>query len=238
MPIFECDGSDPSVKWYHRQLADCVKNRKASFAAVFTSLILDFVADILLIVSPLTMLWKVKLPKAQRRLILALFSSSVFSLLASIAFCVTWALSAQFGPDSRIITRMTAQLQAAISLLVCNLLVVTMVFYRLIKRKPLNTFHTPSPPENFPPENQFQDASELEESQDHLNVEVQSTTAITFTSIFEDSMHDSWIKSSSTDKTGVESSSLSNYDEEDSRDSSASIFAPWSFSEKSAEIST
>lgn len=108
------------------------------------------------------MLWKIKLPTQERILILLLFSSSILSLMASIAYVVVWAISAHFGSNSRMAIRTVGQIQvtltklnnhamiyiwkyqAAISLLVCNLLVVAMLFYRMAKRERPRHFAAPT----------------------------------------------------------------------------------------------
>lgn len=74
-------------------------------------MVLDLSADILLIVTPLVMLWKVKLPKKERRLILALFASSLVSLLSSITFTVIWFFTVDQGLGSLILASMFGLLQ-------------------------------------------------------------------------------------------------------------------------------
>jgi len=123
--------------WYLIPQEQCTLRRKWALYSSFTLVALEFVTDILLVVSPLVMLWKVKLPQSQRRLILALFCSSILSLLASVTFFMSWMLSSRIGASSYAIFGIVANLQVAISLLVCNLLVVTMFFYRIIRKEGL-----------------------------------------------------------------------------------------------------
>ncbi|KAF8161393.1 hypothetical protein B0H34DRAFT_378652 [Crassisporium funariophilum] len=95
-----------------------------------------FSADAALIVSPLVMLWKVKLPPKERRLVLALFSCSIFTVLSAIPFAVIWYFGTALSPDDRLILlTMTPMVEAAVGLLVCNLTIVTMLFYRMLNRK-------------------------------------------------------------------------------------------------------
>lgn len=48
----------------------------------------DFLADTLLVILPLLLLWKITLPKQQRRLILILFSASILTLVVSVVHAV------------------------------------------------------------------------------------------------------------------------------------------------------
>ena len=82
-----------------------------AFVAILAS---DFTADILLIAAPLTMLWRVKLPTKERRLILALFSCNLFSLLSFTAFLFTWYFVVGFGPDSTIFSSMFGLVQVSL----------------------------------------------------------------------------------------------------------------------------
>jgi hypothetical protein len=101
--------------WYDQNFSrgNCVKARSSQLLASF--LATDFSADTLLIITPLVMLWKIKLPTKERRLILALFSSSVVSLFSSIAFAVTWFFVFDSGLDSIILSSMFSLLQVSFS---------------------------------------------------------------------------------------------------------------------------
>ncbi|KDR75565.1 hypothetical protein GALMADRAFT_279586 [Galerina marginata CBS 339.88] len=126
----------PSTIWFDNSVKECAAKRKpGGLVGVYFMMAFEFAADIALIVLPVTMLWRIQLPAAQRRLVLALFSSSVLSVLASIAFFTSLSISDTEGPAFNVVIGMTAQLQCAISLLVCNLLVVTMFFYRILQRR-------------------------------------------------------------------------------------------------------
>ncbi|KIM47024.1 hypothetical protein M413DRAFT_23319 [Hebeloma cylindrosporum] len=123
--------------WYDLNFnrKDCIKHLGGRIIALLSTFILDFSADILLVVTPLMMLWRVKLPTKERRLILALFASSLITLLSSITFSIIWALSIDHGVSSVILISMFALLQAGLSLLICNLLIITMLIYRFVLRK-------------------------------------------------------------------------------------------------------
>jgi hypothetical protein len=99
--------------WYdlNFQRKSCFKQPGGHVVVWLFSVVLDVSADILLVVTPLVMLWKVKLPKKERRLILALFASSLVSLLSSITFTVTWFITVDQGVGSLILASMFGFLQ-------------------------------------------------------------------------------------------------------------------------------
>ncbi|PPQ79201.1 hypothetical protein CVT25_002779 [Psilocybe cyanescens] len=179
MVIFKCWGST-SQKTSQIQL--CAQKSTSVKVKVTTrlSFTLDALAEVILVVTPLVMLRNIRLPKGERRLILALFSSSILSFLGSVAFFVVWVLARSFGQQSIFITKMTAQLQVAISLLVCNLLVVTMLFYRIAQRDTIPDERRPAPESGPRQTAQTNGSSPLDHSTSHV-------TPITFTSIYTDS---------------------------------------------------
>ncbi|KAH9485639.1 hypothetical protein JR316_0002549 [Psilocybe cubensis] len=223
--------------WYNMVFKNCVNN-KGALVGLYATMVY-----FLLVISPLTMLWKIKLPRTQRRLVLALFSSSLVPLLASVVYCVIWGLSSRIGPDFLLILRIMSQLQAGISLLVCNLLVVTMLFYRIVRREIV-----PDPAAERPPQPQAAPSTEKQISEstrntstlqtqlrvEEVNLEAQSTIitqqsslspSLVLTSIYDESTQQSSFPNSS-----VHESTFSRYDEENNIN--ASQFS-WSFSEKS-----
>ncbi|KAF9008394.1 hypothetical protein BDQ17DRAFT_146494 [Cyathus striatus] len=101
---------------------------------IMFSVISDVLADIFLIASPFYMLWRIRLPKSQRRLVLTLFSASALTLASAIVFIICNYSPWVNGPGSRIVTSMAAQLEACISVMVCNLLVVVTFFLRMFKK--------------------------------------------------------------------------------------------------------
>ncbi|KAF8836873.1 hypothetical protein BDN67DRAFT_983644 [Paxillus ammoniavirescens] len=104
----------------------------AFFAACWVILMIekilqsDCVADLILVVLPLRVLWKVRLPRRQRRMILSIFASSI--ILAFGALCHT------LGQVLNIYIVMSAgiNVEIALSLIVCNLLVVVTCTYRFL----------------------------------------------------------------------------------------------------------
>jgi len=99
--------------WYdlNYNTANCLKDQGTRSLALSSAL--EFVSDILLVAFPLVMLWKIKLPTKERRLILALFSSSSVSLLSCIAFTVAWYLTVGNGMDTLILASMFSLLQVS-----------------------------------------------------------------------------------------------------------------------------
>lgn len=89
-------------------------------------LITDCLSDAILIILPLRLLWSLRLPKRQKRMILAIFSSSIIVTIISIFRGVCQI--------SKYITvlALTTDFEVALSLLVCNLLVVVTLLYRII----------------------------------------------------------------------------------------------------------
>ncbi|PPQ70432.1 hypothetical protein CVT25_004304 [Psilocybe cyanescens] len=174
--IFQCWGSTVHNTGQIQLCAQKSTNIKVKVIARI-SLTLDALAEVILVVAPLVMLWRIRLPKGERRLILSLFSSSILSFLGSVAFFVVWVLARRFGKQSIFVTKMTAQLQVAVSLLVCNLLVVTMLFYRIAQREALPDAPQPAPESRPRQATQANDGSPPDHSTSHV-------TPITFTSIY------------------------------------------------------
>ncbi|KAG1836647.1 hypothetical protein DFJ58DRAFT_749734 [Suillus subalutaceus] len=85
----------------------------------------DCLSDTILIVLPLRLLWSFKLPKRQKRMIFAIFSSSIVVTIISIfrGFCETAKYTSVLGP--------VTDFETALSLLICNLLVVVTFLYRI-----------------------------------------------------------------------------------------------------------
>ncbi|KAF8806684.1 hypothetical protein BYT27DRAFT_6636398 [Phlegmacium glaucopus] len=119
-----------ATAWYRIRLEYCLKTKNGMYPGNVSILILDALSDILLISLPLYVLWHIKLPISQRRLILSLFSSSVLSLFGTLAVLVVWYGGMSPGPDYGIITTMVAYMETGLSLLACNLLVVVTAFYQ------------------------------------------------------------------------------------------------------------
>lgn len=90
-----------------------------------TELSADFVSDVVLVALPLRLMWNLQLPTRQRRLLITLFSASMMITLISIVHAVF-----VIGPAG-FLEAISANIQIAVSLMVCNLAVVVRFFYRL-----------------------------------------------------------------------------------------------------------
>ncbi|KAJ7587107.1 hypothetical protein C8J56DRAFT_91685 [Mycena floridula] len=95
----------------------------------------DVVSSVALAVFPLLVLWHVDLPHKERVLILTIFAASIL-LTGSSTLHAVYA----FGPSNlqrRIeLFALTAHFEAAVSLMVCNLLVVVTRCYRFFQKDP------------------------------------------------------------------------------------------------------
>ncbi|KAF8966773.1 hypothetical protein BDZ97DRAFT_1917290 [Flammula alnicola] len=122
--------------WWQLDYTRCTTPPHSSnVGALVGTLILDVIADAVLVVGPVIMLWKVKLPPNQRILILVLFSSSILTILGSVIYTILWyTVARRLGPDSPLIFTMTGYIQSAFALLVSNILVVTMLIYHKLRR--------------------------------------------------------------------------------------------------------
>lgn len=92
---------------------------------VVFELMTDCLSDTILVVLPLRLLWSLKLPKRQKRMIFAIFSSSIVVTVISIfrGVCQIAKYRSVLAP--------AADFETALSLLVCNLLVVVTFLYRI-----------------------------------------------------------------------------------------------------------
>ncbi|KIJ62422.1 hypothetical protein HYDPIDRAFT_94501, partial [Hydnomerulius pinastri MD-312] len=114
-------GSDTS--WYEGVIIQCPIGLPIAIIEFTT----DLVSDAILVAMPLRMLWHVKLPRGERILILSIFSMSLLSCFASIihvAFLI---------PDPSFMAGMTADIEGALGLMICNLLVIVTYFYRVFR---------------------------------------------------------------------------------------------------------
>ncbi|KAG2346732.1 hypothetical protein BDR05DRAFT_747708 [Suillus weaverae] len=117
---------ESSSDWYQLPCPSCRIDRSMAAYQLATK----SAADTILVIFSFRLLWNVNLPSRQRRMILAIFSSSMvmsmFSLFHAIAhFLVsTW------------VETVAVNLEASSSLIICNLLVVVTYAYRVLNRKP------------------------------------------------------------------------------------------------------
>ncbi|TFK71423.1 hypothetical protein BDN72DRAFT_457852 [Pluteus cervinus] len=119
-----------NTSWYNSPLVLCLPSSGLGTAFFVT----DVISDPLLIVVPLHMLWKINLPKMQRYLILAGFTASIWTVMASIV-CIVIALAPiGTGPARSTLMEMVTHLQASVGLISCNLLVIITCVYRFFQR--------------------------------------------------------------------------------------------------------
>ncbi|KAF8662797.1 hypothetical protein AX16_001081 [Volvariella volvacea WC 439] len=118
-----------TTEWHYNRAVQCYLGSTVGIVTLVT----DVVSDALLIIVPLNMLRRVRLPKGQQRLLLALFSSSVFSSLAGVVYAVFVFRASSFGNKRALLISLTANVKAETTLLVCNLLVLVTYFYRTMR---------------------------------------------------------------------------------------------------------
>lgn len=113
--------------WSHSH----TRKRNCSLSIGIPQLVADFLSDIALVALPILLLRGVRLSREHRILIVLVFSSSMVTSLISIAHVIfMWQLN-------RDLQTITAQLQIAASLVICDLLVIVTYFHRILKREDL-----------------------------------------------------------------------------------------------------
>ncbi|KAF8156566.1 hypothetical protein B0H34DRAFT_709686 [Crassisporium funariophilum] len=130
-----CQGPGTS-RWYQIKVSNCLRGPLKLPAGMITTIVLDCMADIILTVYPLIVLRRIKLPRHQRRLILATFSASFLTFLSVVNYTVFFFLIFEPGVDVFVVKALTGHIEATISLTVANFVVVTMFFYRYFRRVP------------------------------------------------------------------------------------------------------
>lgn len=113
---------------FNSERIDCVLG--SSVAA--TQFATDAISDIALVLMPIRLLREIHLPKGQRILIISVFSTSIVVSLASIIH-VIFVLQTDVYMQS-----ITAQVELALSLIVCNLLVIVTCIYKVFRREDLD----------------------------------------------------------------------------------------------------
>ncbi|KAJ8515298.1 hypothetical protein ONZ45_g7276 [Pleurotus djamor] len=122
--VWQC-GHDSA--WHNNPGVQCFLPRSIGVMTLVT----DIVADILLIAIPMIMIYSYQMAKSLRRLFMSVFAASILTSLASIVY-VTFLFGARgWGPGLGLIVAITSHLEAAVSLLVCNILVIVTFFYRI-----------------------------------------------------------------------------------------------------------
>ncbi|KAJ3504731.1 hypothetical protein NLJ89_g7785 [Agrocybe chaxingu] len=144
--IFIC-----GTRWH--EVPDCRLPRVTAYIELAT----DAIGDMWLLCSPVILLWKMKLSRRHRRLLIAIFSCSIFITFASIAHA--YFIVVRIPPWVGI----TAHIQLGVAVTVCNLLVlitrIYSVFYdttsqtrtETTESNPSRPSHDPNNPSNPPP---------------------------------------------------------------------------------------
>ncbi|KAF8879466.1 hypothetical protein BD779DRAFT_1676375 [Infundibulicybe gibba] len=102
-------------------------------ALVIITLCAALISDILLVSTPLRILWRVKLPDEQRRLIFVGFAASVWTSVVGAACCVFSFGSNSWGLPQRTILTLLGHATVSVSLMVCNSMVIVTYMYRLVR---------------------------------------------------------------------------------------------------------
>ncbi|KIJ67389.1 hypothetical protein HYDPIDRAFT_108134 [Hydnomerulius pinastri MD-312] len=122
--VYEC-GSDPN--WHHVMVSSgkpfCLVKAPVSIFQFTT----DCISIAILVALPLRMLWKVKLPPRQRRMILSVFASSIIMALGALFHTLGQVLNVYVVMIAGI------NVEVALSLFVCNLLVTVTCTYRFLQ---------------------------------------------------------------------------------------------------------
>ncbi|KAG1754342.1 hypothetical protein EDB19DRAFT_647467 [Suillus lakei] len=112
-------------------------------AVGITQVIADFLSDLTLVVLPAQILHQVKLPRNQRILILSVFSGSLVTTLLSIVHAVFFI---QADPILKVLT---AQLEMAFSVIVCDLLPIVTCLYKVLRSRDLDLGHRRYPADSI-----------------------------------------------------------------------------------------
>ncbi|KAG1756347.1 uncharacterized protein EDB91DRAFT_1041441 [Suillus paluster] len=116
----------------HQERIDCVLGSSVAAAQLAT----DFVSDITLVLMPIRLLREIHLPKDQRVLVISVFSTGIIVSLASIVH-VVFVVQLDVYMQS-----ITAQVELALSLIVCNLLVIVTYIYKVFRCEDLDVDRT------------------------------------------------------------------------------------------------
>ncbi|KAF9556247.1 hypothetical protein CPC08DRAFT_103523 [Agrocybe pediades] len=117
--------------WYNTPFSECLNSKLFMMTTTFA---MGIGCDLILAVMPLVMLRRVRLRRMHRRLVLALLSSSLLTMLGMCTMLAAWFWREMLGEAYLQVFHLLGHAQTALSLLVCNLLVVAMFLYRIMRR--------------------------------------------------------------------------------------------------------
>ncbi|KJA23503.1 hypothetical protein HYPSUDRAFT_184904 [Hypholoma sublateritium FD-334 SS-4] len=109
----------------------------------------NLVSDLLLVATPLYKLWRVNLPKRQRRLILGGFTASIMTTIPTIGCVVFQFAPASWEPARQDIRVKLSFFESGNSILACNLLVVITYLDSVRRRAQGLSLDEPTPRETY-----------------------------------------------------------------------------------------
>lgn len=95
-----------------------------------TAVVTDWIADGLLVFVPLYILWHVKLPKKERRMVLYIFAAGAISSIPALAYLILVLV----GVDTLCILFLV-ELKVPVTVMVCNFLVIVTYVYCLFRKE-------------------------------------------------------------------------------------------------------
>ncbi|KAG2115529.1 hypothetical protein DEU56DRAFT_176124 [Suillus clintonianus] len=118
-----------NLDWYNHPDKNGRAHVYLSHPMVIFELITDCISDVIIISFALRLLWGIKLPAKERIMILAALSTSIIVTIVSIFRAICQLM------HFRNTLRIAADLELAVSLITCNLLVATTYIYRIVIRR-------------------------------------------------------------------------------------------------------
>ncbi|KAK7443265.1 hypothetical protein VKT23_015862 [Stygiomarasmius scandens] len=99
-----------------------------------TSFVFDVIGDLTLMGIPIAALWRLDLPRNQRRLVQTIFSASILTCLSSIAVHTFILGPASWGPARGMMVLFMSHIEATTCLMVSNLLSFVGIFYHRLRK--------------------------------------------------------------------------------------------------------
>ncbi|KIJ08293.1 hypothetical protein PAXINDRAFT_102630 [Paxillus involutus ATCC 200175] len=166
----------------------------------------DCVAVLILVVLPLRMLWKVRLPRRQRRMILSIFASSIVLAFGALFHTLGQVLNVYIVMIAGI------NVEIALSLIVCNLLVVVTCTYRFLLHDDASSSGTDSTEDTSANDDDFtrpRTTLHLTTIDLSMSSDCQGTSGITRSEISQSEILQSGISQSGISQSGISQSGTS-----------------------------
>ncbi|TFK49286.1 hypothetical protein OE88DRAFT_1809608 [Heliocybe sulcata] len=112
-----------NTSWTHSPSLQCHLGKDVAI----TELCTDIFADVTLVTIPLRLLWNVRIPKNQRKLLYTIFCTSIITTIVSIPHAI------YVMGIAGLYEGITAHIEAGVSLIVANLLVITTFLYAFFR---------------------------------------------------------------------------------------------------------